>query len=175
MKTILAVLLGVLASKAWGLQVGDPAPDISVPSTSGKDVKLSNLKGSWIVLYFYPKAFTPGCTAETCSLRDGYSEIQKLGATILGVSLDNLATQIDFKTKYHLPFDLLSDSKKEMAKAFGSLGLAGLMAQRKTFLIDPEGKIAFIFEKVNPRGHDKEVAETLKKLQPKAPPVTPVQ
>ena len=167
MKTILAVLLGLFASKAWGLQVGDPAPDISAPSTSGKDVKLSELKGSWVVLYFYPKAFTPGCTAESCSLRDGYSEIQKLGATILGVSLDNLPTQIDFKAKYHLPFDLLSDSKKEVAKAFDSLGLAGLMAQRKTFIINPEGKIAFIFDKVNTGGHDKEVAETLKKLQQK--------
>ena len=167
MKTILALLLGLCASKAWGLQVGDLAPDISAPATSGKDVKFSDLKGSWVVLYFYPKAFTPGCTAESCSLRDGYSEIRKLGATIFGVSLDNLATQIDFKAKYHLPFDLLSDSKKDVAKAFDSLGLAGLMAQRKTFLINPEGKIAFIFDKVNTGGHDKEVAETLKKLQAK--------
>lgn len=167
MKTILAVLLGLFASRAWGLQVGDPAPDISAPSTSGKDVKFSELRGSWIILYFYPKAFTPGCTAESCSLRDGYSELQKLGATILGASLDNLSTQIDFKAKYHLPFDLLSDSKKEVAKAFGSLGLAGLMAQRKTFIIDPDGKIAFVFDKVNTGGHDKEVAETLKKLQRK--------
>jgi thioredoxin-dependent peroxiredoxin len=167
MKTILAFLLALSASKAWGLQVGDPAPDISAPSTSGKNVKLSELKGSWVVLYFYPKAFTPGCTAESCSLRDGYSEIRKLGATILGVSLDNLTTQIDFQAKYHLPFDLLSDSKKDVAKAFDSLGLAGLMAQRKTFIISPEGKIAFIFDKVNTGGHDKEVAETLKKLQAK--------
>jgi peroxiredoxin Q/BCP len=167
MKAILAVCLGLFASRSWGLQVGDPAPDISAPSTSGKSVKLSELKGSWIVLYFYPKAFTPGCTAESCSLRDGYSEILKLGATILGVSLDNLSTQIDFKAKYHLPFDLLSDSKKEVAKAFDSLGFAGLMAQRKTFIIDPEGKIAFVFDKVNTGGHDKEVAETLKKLQRK--------
>jgi len=167
-KTILlAVLLGLFASKAWGLQVGDPAPNISAPSTSGKDVKFFELRGSWVVLYFYPKAFTPGCTAESCSLRDGYTEIRKLGATILGVSLDNLPTQIDFKAKYHLPFDLLSDSKKEVAKAFDSLGLAGLMAQRKTFIINPEGKIAFIFDKVNTGSHDQEVAETLKKLQQK--------
>ena len=167
MKTLLVVMLGLFASRAWGLQVGDSAPDVSAPSTSGKDVKFSDLKGSWIVVYFYPKAFTPGCTAESCSLRDGYSEIQKLGAKILGVSLDNLPTQIDFKAKYHLPFDLLSDSKKEVAKAFDSLGIAGLMAQRKTFIINPEGKIAFIFDKVNTGGHDKEVAETLKKLQTK--------
>ena len=167
MKTLLVLLLGLFGSKAWGLQVGDPVPDVSAPSTSGKDVKLSDLKGSWVVLYFYPKAFTPGCTAESCSLRDGYGEIQKLGAKILGVSLDNLPTQVDFKTKYHLPFELLSDSKKEVAKAFDSLGLAGLMAQRKTFIIDPEGKIAWIFDKVNTGGHDEEVAEVLKSLQTK--------
>lgn len=167
MKAILAVLLGLLTSKAWGLQVGDPVPNISAPSTSGKDVNFSELKGSWVVLYFYPKAFTPGCTAEACSLRDGYSEIQKLGATILGVSLDHLPTQLDFKAKYRLPFDLLSDSKKKVAKAFDSLGFVGQMAQRKTFLINPEGKIAFIFDKVNAGNHDQEVAETLKKLQQK--------
>jgi thioredoxin-dependent peroxiredoxin len=165
MKTLIVVLLGLFASSAWALQVGDLAPDISAPSTSGKDVKFSDLKGSWVVVYFYPKAFTPGCTAESCSLRDGYTEIQKLGATILGVSLDNLPTQIDFKTKYHLPFDLLSDSKKEVAKAFDSLGIAGLMAQRKTFIINPEGRIAYIFDKVNTGSHDKEVAEALKTLQ----------
>lgn len=167
MKTLLVVLLGLFASRAWGLQVGDSVPDVSAPSTSGKDVKLSDLKGSWVVLYFYPKAFTPGCTAESCSLRDGYADIQKLGAKILGVSLDNLPTQIDFKAKYHMPFDLLSDSKKEVAKAFDSLGLAGMMTQRKTFIINPEGKIAFIFDKVNTGAHDKEVAETLKELQKK--------
>ena len=168
MKTILVILLGLFASRAWGLQVGDPVPDVSAPSTSGKDVKLTELKGSWVVLYFYPKAFTPGCTAESCSLRDGYSEIQRLGATILGVSLDDLPTQIDFKAKYHMPFDLLSDSKKEVAKAFDALGLAGLMAQRKTFIINPEGKIAHIIGKVNTSAHDKEVAGVLKDLQAKA-------
>ena len=165
MKLLLAVLLCSFASRAWGLQVGDSVPDVSAPSTSGKDVRLADLKGSWVVLYFYPKAFTPGCTAESCSLRDGYSEIQKLGATILGVSLDDLATQVDFKAKYHMPFDLLSDSKKEVAKAFDALGIAGLMAQRKTFIISPEGKIAHIFDKVNTGAHDKEVADALKNLQ----------
>jgi thioredoxin-dependent peroxiredoxin len=169
MKTILAVLLGLLTSRSWGLQVGDPAPDVSALSTSGNNVKLSEWKGSWLVLYFYPKAFTPGCTAEACALRDGYAEIQQLGAIILGVSLDNVPTQLDFKAKYHLPFDLLSDSKKEVAKAFNALGLAGLMVQRKTFIINPEGKIAFIFDKVNTGAHDKEVAGTLRKLQAKSP------
>jgi len=168
MKLLLAFLLCSFASGAWGLHVGDPVPDVSAPSTSGKDVKLSDLKGSWVVLFFYPKAFTPGCTAESCSLRDGYAEIDKLGAKILGVSLDNLPTQIDFKAKYHMPFDLLSDSKKEVAKAFDALGLAGLMAQRKTFIINPEGKIAHIFDKVNTGAHDEEVAAVLKDLQAKA-------
>ena len=167
MRLLATVLLALCASSSWALQIGDPVPDVSAPCTSGKDVKLSDLKGSWVVLFFYPKAFTPGCTAESCSLRDGYAEIEKLGAKILGVSLDNLPTQIDFKAKYHLPFELLSDSKKEVSKAFDSLGLAGMMAQRKTFILSPEGKIAYIFDKVNTGSHDKEVAEALKQLQSK--------
>ncbi len=167
MRLFLALILGLWASSAWALKVGDPAPDVAVQGTGGKEVKLSDFKGSWVVLYFYPKAFTPGCTAESCSLRDGYEEIRKLGATILGVSLDNVATQTDFKAKYHLPFELLSDSRKELSKAFDSLGLAGFMAQRKTFIIDPDGKIAHIFDKVSTASHNTEVTDVLRKLQSK--------
>ncbi len=165
----MVALIGWFATRAGALQVGDPAPQVAVASTSGKTVTLGDFKGSWVVLYFFPKAFTPGCTAESCSLRDGYVGIQKLGAVILGASLDSLETQKDFKAKYKMPFDLLDDSKKELAKAFDSLGIGGFMAQRKTFLIDPQGKIAHIFESVNTGKHEKEVREELETLQKKSP------
>lgn len=163
------ILVSFVASRASGLQVGDPAPDVSAPSTSGETLKLSSLTGSWVVVYFYPKAFTPGCTAESCALRDGYAAIEKLGAVILGVSLDSLETQKRFKAEHNMPFELLSDSQKDVAKAFDSLGLGGLVASRKTFIINPAGKIAYIFDKVSTATHNQEVLEVLKKLQGEKP------
>lgn len=166
------LLVGLAAPRARALQAGDPVPDVAAPSTDGTTVRLADLKGSWVVLYFYPKSFTPGCTAEACSLRDGYGEIQKAGAKILGVSLDSLETQKEFKAKYNLPFDLLSDSKKDVAKAFDSLMVGGVLAARKTFLLSPEGKVARVFDKVNTGSHDDEVLAALKELQGAAAPRT---
>ncbi|MCS7082660.1 MAG: peroxiredoxin [Bacteroidetes bacterium] len=145
-------------------KVGDPAPDFEAPATSGKTIRLRDLKGSWVVLYFYPKAFTPGCTAQSCALRDGYAEIQKLGAVILGVSLDDLETQKRFKAEHRLPFELLSDVDKKIAGAYGVLAPMGLFAQRKTFIIDPEGRIAYVFDKVDAAKHDQEVRQVLAQL-----------
>jgi thioredoxin-dependent peroxiredoxin len=167
------LLIGLTAPRARGVQEGDPVPDVSAPSTSGETVNLAALKGSWVVLYFYPKAFTPGCTAESCSLRDGYGEIQKTGAMILGASFDSLETQKEFKAKHNLPFDLLSDSKKEVAKAFDSVMIGGIAAARKTFILSPEGKVARVFDKVNTGSHDDEVLEALKTLQGPAPEPPP--
>lgn len=167
---ILFMVVAFVASRSSGLQVGDPAPDATVPSTDAKARRLSDLKGSWVVLYFYPKSFTPGCTAESCSLRDGHEALRKLGAVVLGVSVDALETQQNFKAKYSLPFELVSDSSKQMSKAFDTLGVGGLVAQRKTFIINPEGKIAYVFDKVDTGGHDKEVAAVLQKLQHETPP-----
>lgn len=160
------------------LQVGDAAPGFEALATDDKKIKLSDLKGRWIVLYFYPKSFTPGCTAEACALRDSYGDIQKLGvmigdekpkvqesgAVILGVSTDKIGTQKKFKAKYNLPFELLDDSNKDIAKAYDVLRITGT-AQRKTFIINPEGKIAYIFEKVNASEHDSEVKKVLADLQ----------
>lgn len=161
----LFALVALAASRSQGLQVGDPAPDIAAPSTGATSRRLSDLKGSWVVLYFYPKSFTPGCTAESCSLRDGHAELSKLNAVVIGVSVDSLDAQQKFKAKHNLPFELLSDSSKHASRAFGSLGVGGLVAQRKTFIINPDGKIAHIFEKVNTAGHDQEVLDALRKLQ----------
>lgn len=154
-----------MASTAHALEVGQPAPDFKAESTSGKTVSLKDFQGKWLVVYFYPKAFTPGCTKESCQLRDSFSDINKLGAVILGVSLDDIDTQKRFKEKYKLPFDLLSDNDKKMAKAYNTLGLLGLYTSRKTFVINPEGKLAYIFESVKPATHDRDVYEKLKELQ----------
>ncbi len=168
MRTALVLLCCAIASEAWAVKVGDPAPDVPVPSTSGQDVKVSDFKGSWVVLYFYPASFTPGCTKEACSLRDGYAGILQLRAVVLGASLNDLETQKKFKEKYLLPFDLLADTKKKLAKAFDALSSSGLMAARKTYLISPDGKIAYIFDQVDTATHDEEVRAALERLQ--APP-----
>ncbi len=162
---LLSMLLLFGSGKDDRPRVGDPAPDFEAQATGGKTIRLSDLRGHWVVLYFYPKSFTPGCTTQACTLRDAYEKIQSLGAVILGVSLDDLETQERFKAEYKLPFDLISDHDKKIAKAYGVLGMGGLYAKRVTFLIDPEGRIAHIFEKVDPARHDREVYETLSKLQ----------
>lgn len=153
------------SSSAKALELNQPAPAFSAPSTSGQTVSLKDFAGQWVVLYFYPKAFTPGCTAESCALRDSFSEIQKLNAVILGVSLDSLETQKKFKAEHKMQFDLLSDENKSMAKAYNTLGLLGLYTERKTFIIDPKGVLRFVFETVTSKSHDQEVLSKLKELQ----------
>lgn len=158
-------LIGIILSGKSGPAVGAKAPDFAALATTGTTIKLSDFNGSWVVLYFYPKSFTPGCTAESCSLRDSYTDIQEMDAVILGVSVDDIETQQEFKAKYKLQFDLVSDQDKDISRAFNVLGLAGMYAQRKTFIIDPEGKIAYIFDQVKAKEHDAQVKEVLDKLQ----------
>jgi len=148
--------------------VDGPAPAFEGETTEGTLVKSEDLKGSWVVLYFYPKAFTPGCTAEACSLRDGFADLQAAGVRIFGVSLDDPKTLKKFKTEYRLPFDLISDRGKAISRAYDALGIGGLVASRRTFIIDPRGRIAHIFDKVNTKSHDREVLEVVKKLKEKA-------
>src|SRR6478672_4717328 len=112
-------LIALLALTA-GLPAGSPAPDVAAPNQDGKLVKLSELKGKPVLLYFYPKDDTPGCTKEACSLRDDYSRFQKAGAVILGVSRQDAESHKAFRAKYHLPFDLLTDKDGSFAKAFGA-------------------------------------------------------
>lgn len=162
---VAAVALVSLAMPVHALQVGDPAPDVAAPSTGGTTVNIRDFKGSWLVVYFYPKSFTPGCTKQSCSLRDGYADIQALGATILGVSFDDLEAQKKFKAEHKLPFELLADEKKDVAKAFDAIGLGGFMAQRETFIINPDGVVAAILQDIAVGSHDQQVLDALKRLQ----------
>ena len=145
------------------LSVGDLAPQFEGLATDAKTISNETIKGKWTVLFFYPKAFTPGCTNEVCSIRDNYSNLKKYDINIYGISRDDIETQRKFKEKYKLPYELISDKDGKIIKAFNVEGPFG-MAQRKTFIINPEGKIAYIFDKVNPKNHAKEVEEVLKKL-----------
>ena len=158
-------LSALLFSPAAAPVVGQPAPAFQAPATDGTTARSADLKGKWVVLYFYPKAFTPGCTAEACALRDGFTKLQEMGAVIYGVSFDDLETLKKFKAEYKLPFELLSDGDKAIAKAYDSVAIAGLAAARKTFIIDPTGNLAYVFEKVNTKEHDREVYDVLMKLK----------
>jgi peroxiredoxin Q/BCP len=149
------------AAKAQALTVGDPVPDLALPSTGGGELSLASLKGSWVVLYFYPKSFTPGCTKQACDLRDSHTSLTELGAVIVGASTDDLKTQNEFKAKHNLPFDLLADDKKELSKAFGTLNMLG-MSKRSTFIISPEGLVTDVIESVSVGSHEADVANLLR-------------
>jgi len=148
------------------LKVGDRAPDFTLTDERGLPRSLKNYLGkSPVVLYFYPKDFTPGCTAEACSFRDDYKLYEQKGAVVVGVSLDSVESHARFSEHYNLPFTLLSDNKKEVAKAYGVLGLGGLLAKRVTFIIDRSGSIAAIFSRVDVKQHSQEVLEALEKVR----------
>lgn len=155
--------LGAISARAAG--EGDSAPDFRAPSTAGGDQALADFSGKWLVLYFYPKSFTPGCTTEACTLRDGYADILKTGAQIVGVSVDSIETQTKFKAKYNLPFDLLADEEGEIVSAYGVARSDSKRAQRVTFIISPEGKIARVINSVKPAEHDAQVLSALSDLQ----------
>ena len=145
------------------LKVGDAAPDFSVNDQSGNPVKLSDLKGKKVVLYFYPKDNTPGCTAEACNLRDNYQALQKAGYEVLGVSSDNEKSHQKFIDKFELPFTLLADTEKEIHEKYGTwveksmYGRKYMGTARVTFLIDEQGKIKEIIEKVKTKDHTAQI------------------
>ena len=147
------------------LKEGDAAPDFTVKDQDGKDVKLSDFRGRKVVLYFYPKDDTPGCTKEACSLRDGFAEFEKRGIKILGVSTDDENSHRKFISKYQLPFTLLADADHAVADAYASYGEKSFMGKnymgvlRKTFLIDEQGTIVKIFDEVKVDRHAGEVLE----------------
>ncbi len=147
------------------LKVGDTAPDFSLLDERGLPVSLKDYLGKKVVvLYFYPKDFTPGCTAEACSFRDDYKPIQDKGAVVIGVSLDSVESHLKFSEKYMLPFTILSDHKKEVAKAYGVLGVGGFLAKRVTFIINKDGKITHVLTKVYVKRHSEEVLKALEEL-----------
>lgn len=149
------------------LDEGDKAPDFSVPDTSGKTVKRSDFKGKKLVLYFYPKDDTPGCTVEACSFRDHLKKVQQKGAVVLGVSADDMASHQKFTQKYSLPFPLLADTDKKICNAYGVWGPKTMMGKtfngihRTTFIIDEAGVIKKVFRNVKPEGHVDEVLAAL--------------
>ena len=144
------------------------APDFSLKSSDGATHTLGDFRGKWVVLYFYPKDDTPGCTAEACSMRDARDELTDLGAVVLGVSRDEAASHENFKTKYNLNFALLSDPDAKVMRDYGAWG-AGRFGRegvlRKTFIIDPAVKVVKVFGRVTPLGHGAKVVAELKKLQ----------
>lgn len=153
------------------LKEGDTAPAFRLPADDGKEVSLADLRGKHVVLYFYPKASTPGCTLEANEFRELEPKIEKLNAVILGCSADSVAAQAKFKARQKLNFPLLSDPNFTVIEAYGArrmkrfLGKSFLGIVRSTVLVSPEGKVEKLWETVKAKGHAAEVVETLKRLQ----------
>jgi peroxiredoxin Q/BCP len=149
------------------IEEGKPAPDFELQSDIGETVKLSDLKGRPVVLYFYPKDDTPGCTVEACEFRDSYDVFRERGAEILGVSPDDVASHEKFKSKYELPFTLLADPEHEVAEKYGvwgernSYGKKSMGIKRSTFIIDSDGNVARAMMGIKPAGHASEVLDSL--------------
>lgn len=145
------------------IEEGMKAPDFKLLDDANQERKLSDFLGKTVVLYFYPKDDTPGCTTEACSIRDDYSEFENAGVVILGVSPDSPKSHAKFKAKYNLPFSLLADEEHQVCEMYGVWGRKKYMGReydgvfRTTFLIDPKGKIQKIFKDVKPQGHSKEI------------------
>jgi peroxiredoxin Q/BCP len=150
------------------MEVNDKSPDFSTTDENGKEVASKDFRGKTVVLYFYPKADTPGCTKEACSFRDSYSAIKRTGAVLLGISKDTSASQKKFQDKFSLPFPLLADPDKKIANLFGVVKEKNMYGKkvegiaRTTFVIGPDGKIKHIFNNVKPEGHAEEVLAYLK-------------
>lgn len=150
--------------------IGDKAPDINLPANNGRKVSLKDFQGKNIVLYFYPKDDTPGCTVQACGFRDAIQKIEKTDTIVLGISPDNVASHNQFISKFNLPFILLSDEEKKTCQDYGvwveknMYGRKYMGVARTTFIINKEGKIVKIFDKVKPEGHDQEVLASLQSL-----------
>ncbi|HVM90950.1 MAG TPA: thioredoxin-dependent thiol peroxidase [Verrucomicrobiae bacterium] len=152
------------------LKIGNAAPEFNLPDQDGKMHSLKEQKGKWVLLYFYPKDDTPGCTVEACSIRDNYSAFKKAGIVVYGMSADSVKKHAKFAEKYSLPFTLLSDESKDTLNAYGVWAKKKFMGReymgilRNSFLIDPDGKIAKIYEGVKPTEHAAEVLADAKAM-----------
>lgn len=167
---VFASLLVARAARAGELpEVGKPAPDFNLPDQNGKQHTLKDFSGKWLVLYFYPKDDTPGCTKEACAFRDDLNLITELGAQVVGVSVDDTASHAEFAKKYNLPFPLLADKTTETAASYGALMNLGFMkvARRYTFLIDPQGNVSKVYLTVETSRHSKEIIDDLRQLSGK--------
>lgn len=152
------------------INVGKKVPSIKLANQNGELVKLSDFLGQWVLVYFYPKDDTPGCTKEACSLRDNFPKFKKLNIQVLGISTDSVKSHLKFVTKYKLPFTLLADENREVVEKYGVwqkkkfMGREYMGTVRSSFLINPEGKISKIYENVKPETHAEEVLKDLKEL-----------
>jgi thioredoxin-dependent peroxiredoxin len=152
------------------IEAGTPAPDFTLPDQDGNPVRLSGLRGQPVVLYFFPKADTPGCTTQACGVRDHRGDYERAGARVIGVSPDTVAAQRKFADKYGLDFTLLADEDHEVAELYGvwgekkMYGKTYMGVQRSTFIIDPDGRVAHVIPKASPKTHDEVVLEALGEL-----------
>jgi len=161
-----ALLSGRMAFAGEIPKAGDHAPDFNLPDQNGQSHTLKEYSGKWLVLYFYPKDDTPGCTLEACAFRDDLHELTELGAQVVGISVDDSNSHAEFARKYHLPFPLLADKTTEVAQSYGVLLNLILLkvARRYTFLIDPQGKVNKVYDKVETSRHSKEIIEDMRHL-----------
>ncbi len=164
---VFASLLVVRAARAGELpEVGKPAPDFNLSDQNGKSHSLHDFQGKYLVLYFYPKDDTPGCTQEACAFRDDLNQLTEMGAEVVGISVDDSESHAEFAKKYHLPFPLLADKDGKVAASYGALMNLGFMklARRFTFLIDPQGNINKVYLSVETSRHSKDIITDLKSL-----------
>lgn len=167
-RPLLALVLALFAGAALAAspQPGQAAPGFKLQDQNGKWQQLSDYRGQWVVLYFYPKDDTPGCTTEACNFRDDIFKFRKLGVQVLGISLDDVSSHQEFAEKYHLPFPILADSDHKAAEAYDVIThfLGFTVAHRETFIIAPDGKVAKHYGDVDPKEHSREVLAALQKL-----------
>jgi peroxiredoxin Q/BCP len=151
------------------LQIGDDAPSFTLNDAQGQTHYLTDYAGKYLVLYFYPKDDTPGCTKEACHFRDDLTELEKMGAKVVGISVDNSESHASFAKKYHLPFPLLADTDGKVADSYNALTnfYVVKIAKRHTFLINPNGKIAKIYKNVDTSNHSQQIIDDLKLIQNK--------
>ena len=162
--SFLKKILIPLAPLLMAISAGTPAPEFTAKNQDGKDVKLSSFRGKFVLLFFYPKDQTAGCTKEACSFRDAYAELKKLNTVVFGISRQDASSHKKFIAKHNLPYDLLIDEDGSVAKAFG-VGLMPIVGfhQRKSVLVGPDGKVVRFYDDVNPVTHTSEVLEDVRK------------
>jgi peroxiredoxin Q/BCP len=168
-RLLVLTLLCALVAPAFAAtpQAGDAAPAFRLQDQNGHWRSPADFHGHWLVMYFYPKDFTPGCTTEVCTFRDDIAKLRKAGADVVGVSLDDVKSHAAFAAKYHVPFPLLADADRSVATAYGVLGstMGFHYAKRTTFLIDPQGKVAKVYVDVDPEKNSSQVLSDLASLK----------
>jgi len=167
---IILTLVFIFKKSAFGSEdklLGKAAPEFKLKNSYGELVSLKEFKGEWLLVFFYPKDDTPGCTKEACSLRDNYTEIKKLNANVIGISIDSSDSHKEFKEKYNLPFMLLSDPDGETAKEYGALNNFFIfrLAKRQSFIIDPKGVVRRVYRNVSPSNHAQEIKNDLEAFE----------